>query len=234
MSDASGNLQCTLTCWAMGALGGAVIGVVLFVVGALGSAGAITVAAVVALLVGGLLAAILCRPLPALGPGGAVGAFAPEAEPAVAAPVSAPVSVSAVAEAPAAQAAAPAAVEPLAEPAPALVPEPVAEAVAVAAMPEGTAGTRPHALAAPREGGADNLKEIKGVGPKLETMLHGMGIYHFDQIASWGPSELAWVDANLEGFRGRASRDDWVAQARILAGGGETAFSRKVDDGEVY
>jgi NADH-quinone oxidoreductase subunit E len=61
-----------------------------------------------------------------------------------------------------------------------------------------------------------------------------MGIYHLDQIASWGPAEIAWMDENLEDFRGRVSRDDWVGQARLLAGGGETEFSRRVDDGEVY
>ncbi len=100
---------------------------------------------------------------------------------------------------------------------------------------EGAAeGTRPEALAAPRGGKADNLKEIKGVGPKMETLLHELGFYHFDQIAAWTHSEVAWVDANLQGFKGRVSRDDWVAQAKILAAGGTTAFSQKVDKGGVY
>lgn len=93
---------------------------------------------------------------------------------------------------------------------------------------------KPEGLAAPREGGADNLKEIKGVGPKLEQLLHGLGYFHFDQIANWTEAELAWVDDNLEGFKGRASRDNWVEQARILAAGGETEFSKRVDKGEVY
>ncbi|MDJ0626934.1 MAG: endonuclease [Rhodobacter sp.] len=95
-------------------------------------------------------------------------------------------------------------------------------------------GTKPATLEGPRGGGADNLKEIKGVGPKLEKMLNGMGFYHFDQIANWTADEVAWVNANLEGFKGRVSRDDWVAQAKILATGGETEFSTRVDKGEVY
>ncbi|MRU14334.1 hypothetical protein FDP25_02710 [Roseovarius sp. A21] len=100
---------------------------------------------------------------------------------------------------------------------------------------EGTSeGSRPEALSAPKGGKADNLKEIKGVGPKLETLLHEMGFYHFDQIASWGADEVAWVDANLKGFKGRVSRDNWVEQAKILADGGETEFSKRVDDGDVY
>ncbi|UWQ22831.1 NADH-quinone oxidoreductase subunit NuoE [Jannaschia sp. W003] len=78
------------------------------------------------------------------------------------------------------------------------------------------AGRRPEALKEPR-GGADDLKLIRGVGPKLETMLHDMGVFHFRQIAAWDDEELAWVDSHLEGFRGRASRDEWVAQAKLLS-----------------
>ena len=93
---------------------------------------------------------------------------------------------------------------------------------------------KPEALSAAREGGPDDLKQIKGVGPKLEKMLNSMGFFHFDQIASWGPDEVAWVDDNLTGFKGRVSRDDWVAQAKILAEGGETEFSKRARDGDVY
>ena len=85
---------------------------------------------------------------------------------------------------------------------------------------------RPLGLDAP-QGEADDLTRIKGVGPKLEEMLNGMGFFHFDQIAAWGPEELAWVDANLEGFKGRAGRDDWTGQARALADDGETGSSRR-------
>jgi NADH-quinone oxidoreductase subunit E len=89
------------------------------------------------------------------------------------------------------------------------------------------AGTaeRPEALDAPRAGKADDLKLIRGVGPKLEALLHSLGVFHFAQIASWTGAELAWIDDNLEGFRGRASRDGWVGQAKVLAEGGDTAFS---------
>jgi NADH-quinone oxidoreductase subunit E len=81
---------------------------------------------------------------------------------------------------------------------------------------------RPEGLAGPREDGPDDLKLIKGVGPELETLLHRLGIYHFDQIAAWTPEETAWVDGNLEGFHGRVSREGWVEQARQLAEEGET------------
>ena len=88
-------------------------------------------------------------------------------------------------------------------------------------------GRKPELLVAPREGGADNLKKIKGIGPKLEGICHRLGIYHFDQIAEWDSKEITWVDAHLEGFRGRVRRDNWVEQARILATGGETEFSAR-------
>ena len=75
---------------------------------------------------------------------------------------------------------------------------------------------RPEGLSAPRAEGPDDLTEIRGVGPKLAGLLNELGVYHFDQIAGWGAGELAWMDSHLEGFRGRASRDRWVAQAREL------------------
>ncbi|MEQ8254575.1 MAG: hypothetical protein RH980_00775 [Roseovarius confluentis] len=95
-------------------------------------------------------------------------------------------------------------------------------------------GTKPSTLSGPRGGSADNLKEIKGVGPKLEGVLHDMGFYHFDQIANWTSDEVAWVDANLIGFKGRVSRDNWIDQAKTLAAGGDTEFSKRVDKGDVY
>ena len=88
-----------------------------------------------------------------------------------------------------------------------------------ARVPEGEE-TRPVGLAAPRAGKADDLKLILGIGPKLEALCQKLGFYHFDQIAAWTATEIAWVDANLEGFKGRVTRDNWVAQAKILAAGG--------------
>ncbi|MFT3972702.1 MAG: NADH:ubiquinone oxidoreductase [Amaricoccus sp.] len=94
--------------------------------------------------------------------------------------------------------------------------------------------TRPERMDAPRDGTPDNLKKIKGVGPKLEELLHKLGYYHFDQIATWTPEEIAWVDTNIEDFPGRATRDDWVGQSKVLMAGGTTEFSQRVDRGEVY
>ncbi|MEM8581494.1 MAG: NADH-quinone oxidoreductase subunit NuoE, partial [Pseudomonadota bacterium] len=92
--------------------------------------------------------------------------------------------------------------------------------------------SRPLMLGAARTEGADDLKKIRGVGPKLEKLLNTLGVFHFDQIASWSEAELAWVDESLEGFKGRASRDDWVSQAKVLATGDETGFSSRVTTGQ--
>lgn len=114
-----------------------------------------------------------------------------------------------------------------------------AGAAQLAAPVAGTDGAsavlqKPKALKAARKGKADDLKQIKGIGPKLEVLCNSLGFYHFDQIAAWTEAEVAWVDQNLEGFRGRVSRDTWVAQAKILSAGGATEFAARVKDGEVY
>jgi predicted flap endonuclease-1-like 5' DNA nuclease len=129
----------------------------------------------------------------------------------------------------------PAAPKPAAPVAKAEAPEPAPVAPEPSAPANDGAGTRPARLDGPRDGGeADDLKKIKGVGPKMETLLNSLGFYHFDQIAGWTADEVAWVDQNLEGFKGRVTRDDWVEQAKHLAAGGDTEFSRKVDKGDVY
>ncbi|QJF50851.1 NADH-quinone oxidoreductase subunit NuoE [Roseobacter ponti] len=78
-------------------------------------------------------------------------------------------------------------------------------------------GDKPELLSEARNGAPDDLKKISGVGPKLEKVLNDIGVYHFDQIASWTPDEVTWADQNLVGFKGRVSRDNWVAQAVKLA-----------------
>lgn len=61
-----------------------------------------------------------------------------------------------------------------------------------------------------------DLKAISGIGPKLEKVLNGLGIWTYAQIAAWSPQEIAWVDDYLS-FNGRIGRDDWTAQATALS-----------------
>ncbi len=101
-------------------------------------------------------------------------------------------------------------------------PSPVAKRVpAKPAAVKTDTPKKPRVLKGPRKSGGDDLKLIKGVGPKLEVLLHTLGFFHFDQIAAWTTAELAWVDDNLEGFKGRATREEWVAQAKGFAKGGK-------------
>lgn len=114
---------------------------------------------------------------------------------------------------------------PVAEPKPAPIAAPVAAPVAAAAVavpePEAPAvegdhpGARPKGLAA-AAGKADDLKIISGIGPKNERLLNGLGIYHFHQIAAWDAGNVEWVNSYLR-FKGRIEREDWVAQAKVLA-----------------
>ena len=120
------------------------------------------------------------------------------------------------------------------EPIPAPTPEPQKEAPKAepkaepvpAATASSDGGTQPLTYDAPPAEGSDNLKLISGVGPKLESVLNDLGIFRFQQIAEWTPDHVAWVDARLT-FKGRIERDDWMAQAKILAEGGETEFSKR-------
>jgi len=87
---------------------------------------------------------------------------------------------------------------------------------------------KPELLTQAKDGAPDDLKLIWGVGPKLEAMLHEMGVFHFSQIAAWNEMNLRWVDQNLKAFRGRALRDKWIAQSKRL----ETGWRPDSDVGE--
>ncbi|EAQ46129.1 ATP synthase subunit E [Roseobacter sp. MED193] len=105
-------------------------------------------------------------------------------------------------------------------------PAPKAKPAAKPAAAEEVAEVAPETLKEARGGLPDDLKLLKGVGPKLEQTLNELGFFHFDQIAAWGEAEVAWVDSRLK-FKGRIERDGWIAQAAKLAVGDETDFAKK-------
>lgn len=82
---------------------------------------------------------------------------------------------------------------------------------------------RPKGIARPDT--PDDLKMISGVGPKIEGILHSLGIYTWAQIAKWTAAECDWVDGYLK-FKGRIQREDWVKQAEALAKGGRAEYAR--------
>ena len=79
-------------------------------------------------------------------------------------------------------------------------------------------GAPPAALPAPRDGAADDLAKIKGVGPKSVEKLHALGVFHYDQIAGWSDDNIKWIEASI-GAAGRVKRNGWVEQAQALSGG---------------
>ncbi len=86
-------------------------------------------------------------------------------------------------------------------------PEPTKEEglAAIAEIAERTAGAGPRA--------DDDLKKVRGIGPKLERTLKELGITSFRQIANFQSDDIALVTAALDAFKGRIERDDWMSSA---------------------
>lgn len=108
-----------------------------------------------------------------------------------------------------------------AKPAASRAGEAVAETPAVLKATESTGllpedFRQPKAMDKPRT--PDDLKLISGIGPKLETVLNGLGIWTYAQIAAWNAREIGWVDDYLS-FKGRIDRDGWIEQAAGFARG---------------
>lgn len=75
------------------------------------------------------------------------------------------------------------------------------------------AGQEPELLSQPRDGGKDNLTQIKGIGPKLEEKLNAVGIYHFEQIANWSESNMIWLEAHTL-FASRTKKELWIVESK--------------------
>ncbi len=73
----------------------------------------------------------------------------------------------------------------------------------------------------------DDLGRIKGVGPKLKALLTSLGVTSYAQNAAWSDEDIAQIDAQLGSFAGRAVRDNWVEQAKLLASGDAAAYEAK-------
>lgn len=87
------------------------------------------------------------------------------------------------------------------------------------AKPKPAAKAKPKVLYTdgPTDGAPDDLKKIKGIGPKFEGDLNSKGIYYFRQIGAWKKADIKMVDALIDSFPGRIERDEWVKQAKFLA-----------------
>jgi predicted flap endonuclease-1-like 5' DNA nuclease len=235
MSDHKKNSACQMGCWAMAAVAGLLTFVMLLMVGGYTFMPAAFVGAIAFILLGLLFGWLFCTPLPSAVDRSATGSTSAAATSGSTAP-----SAGATASVAAGASAAVASTSSASDADKAAADKAAADAASGEdydgdGVREGAnEGTKPATLSTAREGGADDLKRIKGIGPKLEKLCNTMGFFHFDQIAAWTPDEMAWVNANLEGFKGRATRDKWIEQAKLLASGAETEFSKRVDKGSVY
>jgi poly(3-hydroxybutyrate) depolymerase len=79
----------------------------------------------------------------------------------------------------------------------------------------GFAGNRGMPKRATANGKIDDLKQISGIGPKLEALLNEQGIFQFWQLAGLGQSEIETLEERLS-FKGRIAREGWIAQAKVL------------------
>ena len=103
----------------------------------------------------------------------------------------------------------------------AIAPKPAKKPVEAAPAPAGKPNIPPAV------GEPDNLRLIKGVGPKLNTLLISLGVTRFDQIAEWKEAEITEIDQYLDTFSGRITRDAWIDQAKFLAKDDIAGFEKK-------
>lgn len=96
-----------------------------------------------------------------------------------------------------------------------------------APLPELSPAPAPAPAPATAPARADDLTRIKGLGPKLVSLLADLGITTFAQIAAWSDSDVARIDAQLGRFTGRVTRDQWVEQAKLLSAGDEPAYAAR-------
>ncbi len=129
---------------------------------------------------------------------------------------------------------APAAPEPATPDADSIVPEPPGEARESygglrSVRSEALRGdARPFVTSA---GEVQDLKRIRGIGVLIEKRLNALGITAYEQVANWTRADIDRISEMLD-FKGRIERENWIEQARILASGGQTEFSRRVDRGD--
>ena len=78
----------------------------------------------------------------------------------------------------------------------------------------------------------DNLKKIKGIDSKLEFELNRMGINTFKQISEWKNEDCISIGSSINAEKS-IEEFSWVEQAKILASGSETIYSRKIENKEI-
>ncbi len=139
----------------------------------------------------------------------------------------APLKGAATKKAPTPKAPAPKAAAPIAAVAKVAAPKAAVKPAVAKVKAEAAPKAAKAAKAAPKSSIPDNLELIKGLGPKVNSMLKGLGVTSFAQVASWTAADVAEMDGKLGAFAGRITRDNWVDQAQLLSAGDVTGFEKK-------
>lgn len=100
--------------------------------------------------------------------------------------------------------------------------DPLPEPTVAPGVPVSEIAPAPYAVVP--DGPPDPLTRMKGLGPKAEATLNGIGITQYAQIAAWSEADVARIDAQMGAFKGRIQRDRWVEQAGFLAAGDTAGF----------
>ena len=127
---------------------------------------------------------------------------------------------------PAAEPVGPAHSKPITTTAPLIVPIPakseklhIENTTPLASEPETIAvpqpATEPDLLKKPRNGTADDLTLINGIGKAIQNKLFAIGIFHYDQLADLNELQIGWLNQSI-GFAGRMERENWGVQAKKL------------------
>jgi predicted flap endonuclease-1-like 5' DNA nuclease len=69
------------------------------------------------------------------------------------------------------------------------------------------------------EGGRDDLRRIKGIGPAFDRALRALGVQSYREIAAWTPDDVASIAARIGARPERIVKEGWIASARELAEG---------------
>lgn len=86
--------------------------------------------------------------------------------------------------------------------------------------------TKPELLITPRNGKADDLTKIKGIGTAIQGKLNKAGIYHYDQLVDLNAEQQKWLGEQIN-FRGRVEREDWVNQSKKILKASEPKGAKK-------
>lgn len=81
-------------------------------------------------------------------------------------------------------------------------------------------------------GSIDDFTRIRAIDAQLARSLRGVGVTRYQQIGDWTGTDVVRVSRALS-LGDRIEAESWIEQAKILASGGETSYSKWRGGGQV-